>query len=254
MPSPTPPVSQKEGQDKLFDSPRSRLEDFNFGKETAAVFDDMLNRSVPLYGEIQRMVGELAADFLDKGSTVYDLGCSTGNTFWAIAHHLLPEQQVKFIGIDSSQDMLRKTEENLKARAFPYPLELRHSDLNDGFILDDANVVVMALTLQFVRPLFRAKLLEAIFRGLQPGGCLLLVEKIISEHSILNRLYIKHYYEMKRRHGYSEMEIAQKREALENVLVPYRLDENRRLLDEAGFQQVDTFFQWYNFAGIIALK
>jgi len=108
--------------------------------------------------------------------------------------------------------------------------------------------------LQFIRPLYRERVVKAIYDGLAENGCLIVVEKVLGENSTFNRLFIKHYYEMKRRNGYSEMEISQKREALENVLVPYRLEENKELLRGAGFRHVDVFFKWYNFCGIVAVK
>jgi tRNA (cmo5U34)-methyltransferase len=113
---------------------------------------------------------------------------------------------------------------------------------------------MMVLTLQFIRPLRRDRLIADIYRGLRPQGCLLLVEKVLGEESLFNRLFIKYYYDMKRRNGYSETEIAQKREALENVLIPYKLLENRELLLRTGFKAVDVFFKWYNFCGIVAVK
>ena len=112
----------------------------------------------------------------------------------------------------------------------------------------------MVLTLQFVRPLNRESVVSSLYQGLNHNGCLLLVEKVLGEHSTFNRLFIDHYYAMKKRKGYSEIEIAQKREALENVLVPYQLDENLRLLRRCGFQHVDVFFKRYNFCGVIAIK
>jgi tRNA (cmo5U34)-methyltransferase len=110
------------------------------------------------------------------------------------------------------------------------------------------------LTLQFIRPLRRTRLITDIYNGLLPQGCLLVVEKVLGEDSLFNRLFIKYYYDLKRRNGYSETEIAQKREALENVLIPYKLFENRELLLETGFRSVDVFFKWYNFCGIVAVK
>lgn len=249
-------TSPKPGhkEDKLFSKPRKRIDDFNFGKETAAVFDDMLNRSVPYYGEIQRMVGELTADFAQEQTAIYDLGCSTANSFLAAAHFLQPGQDVRFIGIDNSKEMLDKARAKLEEIAFPYAYDLRMGDMNHGIGIDNASVVLMSLTLQFVRPLHRDSLLQTIYNGLKPNGCVILVEKVLGEHSSFNRLFIKHYYEYKMRNGYSEMEIAQKREALENVLIPYRLEENKELLRRAGFHSIDVFFKWYNFCGIIAFK
>jgi tRNA (cmo5U34)-methyltransferase len=112
----------------------------------------------------------------------------------------------------------------------------------------------MLLTLQFVRPLYRDKLIADIYRGMNENGALIIVEKVLGEDSLFNRLFIKYYYDMKRRNGYSEIEITQKREALENVLIPYKLLENREMLLREGFRYVDVFFKWYNFCGIVAVK
>jgi tRNA (cmo5U34)-methyltransferase len=135
-----------------------------------------------------------------------------------------------------------------------HPHDLRCVDLNQGLRIENASVVVMSLTLQFVRPLQRERVLREICTGINHNGCLLLIEKVVAEESMLNRLYIQHYYEFKHRHGYSELEIARKREALENVLIPYRADENDAMLRAAGFRAVDVFFKWYNFVGLVALK
>ena len=241
-------------KDQLFADARARNEDFTFGKDTAAVFDDMLDRSVPFYSEIQRMIGELAADFAMDVSAIYDLGCSSANTFLAVGEMLRPELDVRFVGLVSSEDMISKADQKLTATRFPWPYTLKHLDLNDGLQMENASVALMVLTLQFVRPLNREALVSSVYRGLNHNGCFLLVEKILGEDSVFNRLFIKYYYDLKKQHGYSEMEIAKKREALENVLIPYRLEENKRLLRHVGFQHVDVFFKWYNFCGIIAIK
>ena len=241
-------------EDKLFAEARARNEPFTFDRDTAAVFDDMLDRSVPFYGEIQRMLGELAADFAVDGTSIYDLGCSTANSFLSVGAFLPGDRQIRFVGLDSSEDMLGKAEEKLAATQFPWPYTLTRQDLNEGLHVENASVAMMVLTLQFVRPLNREAVIASVHRGLNHNGCLMLVEKVLGEHSTFNRLFINHYYEMKRRKGYSDLEIAQKREALENVLIPYRLEENKRLLRHVGFQHVDVFFKWYNFCGIIAIK
>jgi tRNA (cmo5U34)-methyltransferase len=126
--------------------------------------------------------------------------------------------------------------------------------LNQGVVIENASMVLMILALQFIRPLYRDKLIGMILQGLNENGALILVEKLIGEDSLFNRLFIKYYYDMKKRNGYSELEIAQKREALENVLIPYKLMENREMLLRAGFRYCDVFFKWYNFCGIIAVK
>jgi tRNA (cmo5U34)-methyltransferase len=247
------PLSQARERDRLFAGPR-QAEDFNFGGETAAVFDDMLERSVPFYGEVQRMVAELAVDFAQDGGSIYDFGCSTCTSFLEIAKGLPADVSPRFVGIDSSREMLEVAREKLGHEDFRFPFELRCEELEQGSEVADASVALLVLTLQFVRPLKREPLIRRIHDGMRDDGCLIMVEKVLGESSTFNRLFIKHYYEMKKRNGYSDLEIAQKREALENVLIPYRLEENKRLLRRVGFEHVDVFFKWYNFCGIIATK
>jgi tRNA (cmo5U34)-methyltransferase len=238
--------------DRVFAERREAIADFKFGADVAQVFDDMLSRSVPFYGEIQRMVSELAQDIVVPGTRVYDLGCSTGTTL-LLLDRVLPKD-VTFVGIDDSQDMLAKCEQKLKSACGSRPIELQCTDLHGGIGMHDASLALMVLTLQFLRPLHRERLVSQVCAGLQENGGLILVEKVLGEDSHFNRLFIKHYYDFKRRNGYSETEISQKREALENVLIPYKLLENRELLLGAGFRYVDVFFKWYNFCGIVAIK
>jgi tRNA (cmo5U34)-methyltransferase len=226
--------------------------DFSFGEKVASVFDDMLDRSVPFYQEIQRMIAEMAADFAVENSNIYDLGCSTGNTLLNLDSSV--GKGVKFIGVDNSEEMLKRCRQKLTQHGLRHEHELICADLNQGVCIQNASMVLMVLTLQFVRPLYRDTLTKAILQGLNENGCLILVEKVLGEDSVFNRLFIKYYYDLKKRHGYSEMEIAKKREALENVLVPYKLMENREMLLRAGFRYCDVFFKWYNFCGMIALK
>lgn len=237
--------------DQLF-AQTSPVRDFDFGASTAAVFDDMLERSVPLYRELQRMTGELAREFAVAGTRVYDLGCSTGITLSTLCGAV--DQDATFVGVDSSEAMLDMARRNFSAAGIHRPVEFALCDLNDGFSVTNASVVVLNLTLQFVRPLNRDRLLSGIREGLNDNGCLILVEKVLGNDSLFNRLFIQLYYDMKRRNGYSELEIARKREALENVLIPYRVDENLELLRKNGFRQLDVFFKWYNFCGILAVK
>jgi tRNA (cmo5U34)-methyltransferase len=229
-----------------------RAVDFKFDARTVGVFDDMVNRSVPFYGEIQRMTTELAGDFAAPGSTLYDFGCSTATTMLAMERTVDPN--VCFVGFDNSTEMLERARRKLAAAPSPRPRDVRFLDLNEPFAIEDGSVAIMLFTLQFVRPLHRERVVRTIASGLRENGALILVEKVIESDTLFNRLFIDHYYDMKRRHGYSEMEISQKREALENVLIPYRMDENRALLLANGFSKVQEFFRWYNFAGVVAVR
>ena len=146
-------MAHPTAKDKLFAKPSRMVKDFHFGKETAAVFDDMLDRSVPFYAEIVRMIAELSADFAKKGTAVYDLGCSTCNTF-ILMDPLMPSG-VRFVGVDSSSDMLQRGREKLRQYGVRWKTSLVCADLNKSVEISNASVVVMNLTLHFVRPLVR---------------------------------------------------------------------------------------------------
>jgi len=239
-------------KDELFAKKQTLAKDFDFGTETAAVFDDMLLRSVPFYTETQRMMAEIVSDFAVEGTNVYDLGCSTCNTF-LVLDKLLPKG-VRFVGMDFSQQMLQRGREKLAQYKVVRDCNLVVADLNDGAQVTNASAAIINLTLQFVRPLRRPPLIKNIADGMNKGGCLVVVEKVITQDPTLNRLFIKYYYAFKQRNGYSDLEIAQKREALENILVPFQLKENTELFLSNGFSEVDVFFKWYNFCGLVAVK
>ncbi|GGG93007.1 carboxy-S-adenosyl-L-methionine synthase [Parapedobacter pyrenivorans] len=239
-------------KDDVFNEVIKKPSDFKFGATVANAFDDMVERSVPFYTEIQRMIIEQAAEFAVADTNVYDLGCSTGTTFLNLDP--LVDGRVRFVGVDDSKDMLQKCAEKLKEAGLTREYELKNADLHQDFEIENASVVILCLTLQFVRPIYRERLLRKVYEGLKPGGVLLISEKILAEDSLFNRNFITYYYDYKRRNHYSELEISQKREALENVLIPYKLSENMKMLMEAGFSHTEVFFKWYNFSGFIAVK
>ncbi len=239
-------------KDNVFKNAQKPAYDFKFNKEVATVFDDMVVRSVPFYEEMQRMTAELTKDFAVKGTNVYDLGCSTGTTMINLDRVL--HEDIHFVGIDNSDEMLKKCEANLKKADVQRKVAYENQDLNTDIILRNPSVVIFCLTLQFLRPLNREKILKKIAESLPENGAVILIEKILTEHSIFNRLFIEHYYQFKKRNGYNEIEIAKKRESLENVLVPYQLSENEALLKACGFRYTEVFFKWYNFTGLIAIK
>lgn len=246
------PFLDTEKKDALFESGHETLRDFNFNAKVAEVFDDMVSRSVPFYGEMQRMTCELARDFARPNTNLYDIGCSTATTLLALDAVL--DEGVKFIGVDNSEDMLNKARKKVAENGTKRAMDFTCADLHKGIFLENSSVITMLLTLQFVRPLYRERIMQNIYNGLNDQGCLIMIEKLTSESTIFNRLFIDHYYDFKRKNGYSENEISHKREALENVLIPYRMEENFELLEHAGFKHVEVFFRWYNFCGIIAIK
>lgn len=241
------------GRDRFFRN-ATKVSGFTFNRKVANVFDDMVVRSVPFYLELQRMVGELAAVFYRPGTCVYDLGCSTGTTLLSLMH-CIHDQRARFVGLDSSPPMLERARSTMARCRAHRDVTFIVGDLNKpDFSLHRASVITINWTLQFVRPTRRGALLKKICRALVDGGALILCEKILGEPEELNRLYVDLYYDFKRRSGYSELEIARKREALENVLVPCTVAENIDLLRSAGFRRVDPFFRWYNWAGLLAVK
>ena len=185
-------------QDQVFKDEIKKASDFKFGTTVVNVFDDMVNRSVPYYGEMQRMTAELAADHAKEGSYVYDLGCSTGTTM--IGMNTAVPENIEFIGIDDSAQMLEKCDIKLKEAGFTRKYQLVNADLNKSVEIKNASVVVLCLTLQFIRPIHRERLVKTIYDGLNEGGVLILIEKILAEENSFNRDFIKYYYDMKRRH------------------------------------------------------
>ncbi len=239
-------------KDILFESDK-KPGDFSFNSEVASVFDDMVSRSVPLYYEMQHMISELANEFSAEHTQIYDIGCSTGTTLALLDRSIL-SKEITLIGIDNSREMLKKAKDKLSQAKLSHPFDLKLCDIHRKLPIHNASVITMILTLQFARPLYRERIVRRLYEGLNPEGCLLLVEKVTSADTIFNRLFIERYYDFKRRNGYSETEIAKKREALENVLIPYRMEENLDLLKSVGFKHIEIFLRWYNFCGIIAVK
>lgn len=242
-------------QDRVFQQ-TGRAEDFKFDERVAKVFDNMVSRSVPFYTEVQRIQSDLVMDFLpETGGVVLDLGCSTGTTIEYLTQHPKCPATTHFIGYDNSDSMLDKARDKLAAQLSAQTVTLITADLSALPELPACDVVILNWTLQFVRPIDRERLLTTIFQALRPGGIVLLSEKILVNDPVLNRLYIDHYLQFKiSQSGYTDVENQRKREALENVLIPYRLDENYELLERAGFERIGTYFQWFNFACLLAVK
>jgi tRNA (cmo5U34)-methyltransferase len=212
----------------------------------------MLQRSVPMYQECQDLAVHWCAKYAKPSTSVYDLGCSTGKLLLKLAEELEYPQNIKLIGLDNSAAMLKKAKETLKKS--PCSCAMVEADLNKKLSIENASVVIMNYTLQFVQLDNRSAILKSIYDGLISGGSLILIEKVKSEIPDLNKTFIEFHHQFKEENGYSKLEISQKREALENVLIPWTVEQNSELIKSAGFSTVDLFFKWNNFAGFIALK
>jgi tRNA (cmo5U34)-methyltransferase len=242
-------------RDQVFLISSARASDFVFNTEVAEVFDDMIVRSVPFYLEQQFMIKEVGKKFWIPNTNVYDLGCSTATTLINLCREV--DGPGLFIGYDNSIPMLEQAKYKIKENSLENRIEVRYGDLNgdlSNLAIENASVITMCFTLQFIRPLKRDNLIKKIYSSLVEDGVLVVTEKILTSTTHMNRFFIDFYYDFKRRNGYSENEIMRKRESLENVLVPYRIDENLDLFRRNGFEIVETFFQWYNFAGFLCVK
>jgi len=225
---------------------------FEFDERVAEVFDDMLDRSVPFYEQVIQMTAQILGCTLQDGDTIYDLGCSTGSTLLELVRSLDP-QKYSFIGVDNSSPMLDKAVR--KAEKFAMQNNIQFLEVEITRIeLAAAGAVILNYTLQFIDPAVRLEFLKKIHGCLRRAVVLILSEKVLFENERLNQVYLESYHQYKKERGYSELEIAKKREALENVLIPLTIQKNRDLLQEAGFRTVEIFFQWFNFVSIVAIK
>jgi tRNA (cmo5U34)-methyltransferase len=207
---------------------------------------------VPGYPTIVAMTGLLAARYATAGSHLYDLGCSLGASSLAMRQNLqVPDCTI--VGVDTSQPMLERCRTIIDTDTHDTPVELICKPLQEVDITN-ASVVVLNFTLQFIEQAQRDDVIRNIYAGLRPGGIMVLSEKVVFEDPHLDQLNIDLHHEFKRANGYSDLEIAQKRDSIENVLVPETLKEHRQRIAQAGFSSCDVWFQCFNFASLVALK
>ncbi len=238
-------------KDRLFDI-EAVDEDFSFNERVVEVFDDMLDRSIPFYREVIRATADLLDTLLRENDRIVDLGCATGTTLLEFCR-LMNTEKIAYLGVDNSKAMLEKA--RLKAELYTKTRQIDFLEEDIANInLPGTGAFILNYTLQFIRPVQREDFLKKIHANLRPGGVLILGEKTICHDRLLNRVFIELYHNFKRNKGYSELEIAKKREALENVLIPFSLEENRALLRKVGFASAESYFQWYNFVSIAAVK
>lgn len=233
--------------DKVFTKPIEKQ--FEFNEEVAVVFDDMLNRSVPYYKESQEITQFFVQKQLKDGGVLYDLGCSTASLLINLSKKL--DNSAELIGLDNSEAMLNQARK--KCEAYGVDIEILNEDILE-YEYKESDVFISNYTLQFIRPLVREKLIQKINKALKKDGIFIFSEKVISHHTKLNKDLIECYYDFKKEQGYSEFEIMQKREALENILVPYSEDENIKMALDCGFSHCEVVFRWANFATFIAIK
>jgi len=243
---------QQMTTDRIYQGADIEAGPFEFNDRVAAAFPDMIQRSVPGYSVTIDAIGRLAGRYLRAGTTGYDLGCSLGAATLAMRHGARADG-VRLVGVDDSAAMLRRCKDKVAADDQLVPVELVLGDVTDTPI-ENASMVVLNYTLQFVPTDKRDELLRNIAEGLVPGGLLVLSEKIRFDDTNIGRAIIELHEDFKRANAYTELEISRKREALENVLVPDSIDVIKQRLTEAGFASHEVWMQQYNFVSLIALK
>ncbi|MBT8148781.1 MAG: carboxy-S-adenosyl-L-methionine synthase CmoA [Gammaproteobacteria bacterium] len=237
--------------DQLFAHPLGIVPDFTFDAAVAAVFPNMIQRSVPGYSTVIAITGLLARQFSQPGSKLYDLGCSLGASSFAMATNAADGCQL--IAVDTSAQMLDGLRQALQQHPPKIPFELRCEDIAD-IAIENASLVALNYTLQFVPPERRDALMAKIYAGMLPGAALVLSEKVRFEPGEVDALFVDLHHQFKQANGYSELEISQKREALERVLLPESIERHRQRLVDAGFRRVESWFQCFNFVSFIAVK
>lgn len=238
--------------DRLYSSNKADLSPFKFTQAVVDVFPDMINRSVPGYQTIVNGIGKMSSRVLKEGSKVYDLGCSLGNVSLSIAKQNL-DKSLSIVAIDNSAAMIERCSQHVRAFHYGSKIKVEQGDITQ-LSLQDCDMVVINFTLQFVSPSLRQGLIDDIFRALKPGGMVVISEKVSINNLPLNELMIDLHHEFKRENGYSDLEISQKRSALESVMKLDSFDTHKQRLISAGFPSASIWFQHFNFLSFCGIK
>ncbi|MEA2068605.1 MAG: carboxy-S-adenosyl-L-methionine synthase CmoA [Verrucomicrobiota bacterium] len=239
-------------KDQIYSESLAKIADFRFDAQVADVFTDMIERSVPGYRSIITMIETLTEHYAQPGSNLYDLGCSLGAATLSMERGLNAED-CRIIAVDNSATMVERCRKTVGRVHTCANVTVVEGDIVATDITN-ASVVVLNFTLQFIPPEERLQLLEKIHNGMRPGGVLILSEKVVFADEHLNGLLSDIHHDFKRAHGYSDLEVSQKRSALENVLVPETIADHRERLLQSGFASCDVWFQCFNFMSMLAMK
>lgn len=233
-----------------------------FDDEVSRVFDDMLARSIPQYTVMRGAVKVLSREFVLSNSTVLDLGTSRGEMIAELIDANPAKRGVHYVGIEISPPMLEAARERFQTHISKGQVGILAYDLREGLqalvetsaVRQKVSLMTAVLTVMFIPVECRQQLLQDIYANLQPGGAFIMVEKLLGEGARIDDLLVKEYYALKQMEGYSSEEIERKRLSLQGVLVPGTASHQIETLYRVGFQSVDCFWRWMNFAGFIAIK
>ena len=244
--------SKQNKVDTLYSSTKSDLRPFQFNQAVVYVFPDMINRSVPSYQLIIDGIGAISAKYMTDGCRVYDLGCSLGSATLSVAKHN-QGKQIHIDAIDNSAAMVERCAQHISAFNFDASIDVHKGDIT-AIDYHPCRLIVMNFTLQFISPEQRQELINKLYKALEPGGLLIVSEKITDKDDTLNDLLSSLHLDFKRDNGYSELEISQKRSALENVMILDSIDCHHQRFENAGFASSTVWFQHFNFVSFCAYK
>lgn len=248
--SPQEAPQNPEHRDSIYAQPVNPVPPFRFDQRVAKVFPDMIQRSVPGYSDIIDMIGLFARRYVQPGSNCYDLGASLGAASLAMRRNI-EAPDCRIIAVDNSSDMLQRCRENIDWDRSQTPVDLVLADICNTHI-ENASMVVLNFTLQFVPPEMRQDLLQQIAAGLRPGGIVILSEKLRYSEAVQQRVMSDIHLDFKRMQGYSDLEISQKRQSLENVLISNNREEILQMFGHAGFADSFEWFRYLNFSSFFA--
>ena len=244
-------ASAPQIDDRVYAQPHGQVASFRFDDRVARCFDDMIRRSVPGYDLSLQSIATLTRRYFQADSTVVDLGASLGASTLALIEGI-GGRSGRVLAVDNSESMVDRLRTNLSGYD-GLDIAVRHCDIMDTEIRD-ASVVVLNYTLQFIEPRRRLALMRRIYEGLRPGGILILSEKVTFDDLEEEELLTEWHHDFKRDNGYSDLEIEQKRAAIENVLIPDSLEAHRQRLMASGFERVVVWSQAFRFASLVAIR
>ena len=223
---------------------------WKFDEQVAKSFHSHVRKSIPLYDNIQGMVVELSEWFVRDGSVLYDIGSSDGETIKLLSDKHSQKTGVQFTGLDTSSAMVEEAGRRIDGEN----IRFIHQGVNAFSGISDAAYITSLFTLHFLPLKDRLNVLRKIHSGLEDGGAFVFVEKIRAEDSFFEDIWTELYWDYKKRQGLSDDMILQKARSLRGILQPLSLSQNLAILKSVGFTQIDVFFKWYNYSGIIAVK
>lgn len=221
-------------------------EKWKFDDQVAAVFDNMLARSIPRYDDMRELTYKVGRNYIRPNTTIVDIGCSNGLSAEPFVNH---ENDIHLY--DISEPMLAAAQARFSNNA---RVSVRRHDLREGIQDTNVSLILSVLTLQFTPIEYRQQILQSLYKALIPGGALILVEKVLGATARLNNMFVREYYAVKKENSYTQKQISSKRKSLEGVLVPVTAKWNEDLMTGAGFSEIECFWRTLNFAGWVAIK